>query len=72
MRHIRNQILLQKIGDRLKLLREKADLTQEDVFNDTGIHIGRIETATSNVTVSTLEAICKYYKTDLEHFFKGL
>jgi len=70
--HIRNQILLKKIGDRLRALREKAGLTQEDVFNDTGIHIGRIETATSNVTVSTLDAICRYYKIDLDQFFKGI
>jgi len=72
VRQIRNQILLEKIGDRLRALREKANLTQEEVFNDTGIHIGRIETATSNVTVSTLDAICKYYKTDLDQFFKNL
>lgn len=72
MPQVRNQILLEKIGYRLKTLREKANLTQEEVFNDTGIHIGRIETATSNVTVSTLEAICKYYKIGLDQFFKNL
>jgi transcriptional regulator with XRE-family HTH domain len=70
--HIRNQRLLEKIGKRLKTLREKADLTQEEVFNDTRIHIGRIETATSNVTVSTLDAICKYYNIELDQFFKNL
>jgi len=69
---IRNQILLEKIGKRVKLLREKANLTQEAVFNDTGIHIGRIETATTNVTVSTLEAICKYFKIELDQFFRNL
>ena len=45
---------------------------QEEVFNDTDIHIGRIETAASNVTVSILDAICKYYKTNLEQFFSEL
>lgn len=72
MPQIRNQILLEKIGKRVKLLREKANLTQEAVFNDTGIHIGRIETATTNVTVSTLEAICKYFKIELDQFFRNL
>jgi len=72
VRQIRNQILLEKIGNRLKALREKANLTQEEVFNDTGIHIGRIETATSNLTVSTLDAICKYYKIELDQFFRNL
>jgi transcriptional regulator with XRE-family HTH domain len=69
---IRNQILLERIGSRLKTLREKANLTQEEVFNDTGIHIGRIETATSNVTVSTLDAICKYYNIELGQFFRNI
>lgn len=72
MRHTRNQILLEKIGKQLKQLREKTGLTQEDVSNDTGIHIGRVETATSNVTVSTLDALCKYYKISLEDFFANL
>lgn len=72
MPQIRNQILLEKIGKRVKLLREKANLTQEAVFIDTGIHIGRIETATTNVTVSTLEAICKYFKIELDQFFRNL
>jgi transcriptional regulator with XRE-family HTH domain len=72
VRHIRNQELLKKIGLRIKSLREKSNLTQEEVFYDTKIHIGRIETATSNVTVSTLEAICKYFDIGLEQFFKGL
>lgn len=47
-------------------------LTQEEVFYDTGIHIGRIETATSNVTVSTLDALCKYLKVDLAQFFEEM
>jgi transcriptional regulator with XRE-family HTH domain len=72
VRHIRNQVLLEKIGKKLKSLREKANLTQEDVFNDTGIHIGRIETATGNITVSTLDAICKYFKIELDQFFRNL
>ncbi|HEY0654036.1 MAG TPA: helix-turn-helix transcriptional regulator [Chryseosolibacter sp.] len=72
MSHIRNQILLDKIGRRLKSLREKKELTQENVFNDTGIHIGRIETATTNVTVSTIDALCKYYNIELDAFFRSL
>lgn len=69
---IRNQILLDKIGKRIRALREKAGLTQEDVYNDTGIHIGRIETSNSNVTVSTIDALCKYFETSLDNFFRGL
>lgn len=72
MSKIRNQVLLERIGTKLKSLREKSGLTQEAVFNDTGIHIGRIETATSNITVSTLDSICKYYNIELDQFFKHL
>jgi transcriptional regulator with XRE-family HTH domain len=68
---IRNEALLTKIGNRIRSLREDAGLTQEEVYNDTGIHIGRIETATTNVSVSTLDALCKYFKTGLDQFFKG-
>lgn len=41
-----------------------------DVYNDTNIHIARIETAKGNITVSTLAALCKYYKVSLVDFFK--
>ncbi|MBS1505908.1 MAG: helix-turn-helix transcriptional regulator [Bacteroidetes bacterium] len=53
-------------------IRVDANLTQEEFYNDTGIHIGRIETATSNISVSTLDAICKYFKIGLEQFFRSL
>lgn len=72
MGQIRNEVLLERIGKRVRSLRENAKLTQEEVYNDTGIHIGRIETATSNVSVSTLEAICRYFEIGLDQFFKGL
>jgi transcriptional regulator with XRE-family HTH domain len=72
VQQIRNQALLEKIGKKIKTLREDANLTQEDVFNDTKIHIGRIETATSNITVSTLDAVCKYFSISLDSFFKSL
>jgi transcriptional regulator with XRE-family HTH domain len=69
---VRNQPLLEKIGRRIRSLRETAGLTQEEVYNDLGIHIGRIETATSNVSVSTLDKICKYFQLTLDQFFKTL
>ena len=70
MPQIRDTKLLQKIAIITKQLREKDDLTQEDVYNDTNIHIGRIETAKANLTVSTLSALCKYFKISLSEFHK--
>jgi len=70
MPQIRDTKLLQKIAIVIKQLREKDGLTQEDVYNDTNIHIGRIETAKANLSVSTLSALCKYFKISLSDFHK--
>jgi transcriptional regulator with XRE-family HTH domain len=70
MPQIRDTRLLQKIAIVIKELRDKQSLTQEDVYNDTNIHIGRIETARANLTVSSLSALCKYFKISLSEFHK--
>ncbi|NBO60774.1 MAG: XRE family transcriptional regulator [Flavobacteriia bacterium] len=56
----------------LKSLRTERQLTQEDVYNDTGIHISRIETGRVNVSLSTLKAILDYYQTSLSQFFQNI
>ncbi len=48
------------------------NLNQQDVFEDIGIHIARIEAVKSNITVSTLAKLCKYYKISLVEFFKSI
>jgi len=70
MRQVRDIRLLQKIALVIKSLREATELTQEDVYNDTNIHVGRIETAKANVSVSTLSTLCKYFKISLSEFHK--
>jgi transcriptional regulator with XRE-family HTH domain len=70
MGQIRDTKLLRKIAVVIKELREESSLTQEEVYNDTNIHIGRIETAKANVSVSTLASLCKYFKIQLSDFFK--
>lgn len=72
MAQIRNEVLIKKISLRVKKLREAKGITQEDFFNDTTIHIGRIETGKHNITVSTLEGICRYFKISLEAFFREI
>lgn len=68
----RNTKLLKKIALRLKDLRKKHNLTQEVVYNDTGVNVGRIEAAKRDVSISTLEIICKYFKISLSEFLGGL
>lgn len=67
----KNKGLQEYIANRLKQLREQKDVTQQEVYNDTEIHIGRIEAKTTNITVSTLSELCKYFGTTLSSFFKG-
>lgn len=68
----RNNILLKKIAVRLKSLREEKGLTQEEMYNETNIHIARIETAKVNISVSTLSSLCKFFNVSLVEFFKKI
>ncbi|HVT85201.1 MAG TPA: helix-turn-helix transcriptional regulator [Chitinophagaceae bacterium] len=68
MGQIRDTKLLQKIALVIKELRDENELSQEEVYNETNIHIGRIETAKANLSVSTLSALCKFFKIKLSDF----
>jgi transcriptional regulator with XRE-family HTH domain len=70
MNQIRDNKLLKKIAVVVKQLREEKELSQEEVYNDTNIHVGRIETAKTNISVSSLSALCKYFKIKLSDFMK--
>jgi len=70
MPQIRDTKLLQKIALVIKQLRETKGVSQEEVYNDINIHIGRIETAKANLSVSTLSALCKYFKIRISEFHK--
>lgn len=67
----KDDVLLRKIGLRIKLLREQRNITQEVFFFDTGINIGRIERGVINLGFITLNSICKYLEIDFEELFKG-
>ena len=45
-----------------KQLRQENHLTQEEVFNETNIHVGGIETANSNLSVTTLSTFANFLK----------
>ena len=68
----KNTILLSKIARRIKQLREEKGISQDLFYIDTDIHIARIETGKSNITVSTLSAICDYFGISLIDFFKDI
>ena len=68
----KNSILVLKIANRIKQLREEKGISQDSFFIDTDIHIARIESGRSNITVSTLSAICDYFGITLSDFFKDI
>jgi len=68
----RQDDLLRHIAARLRAAREGLGLSQEQVYYATGIHVGRIETGRLNMTISTLEALCRYYGLSLHEFFGEL
>jgi transcriptional regulator with XRE-family HTH domain len=76
MEQIKNERLLSAVRLVLKELRAKSGLTQEQVANnikankDLSIHIGRNETGSQNMSVSTLYELCEYYKVSISEFFK--
>jgi transcriptional regulator with XRE-family HTH domain len=67
-----NKKLLVSIAGRIKELRLEKGITQEVFYNDTGIHIGRIETAERDFSMSTFEGICEYLDIPMDEFLKGL
>jgi transcriptional regulator with XRE-family HTH domain len=72
MSQIKNKKLLKSIAIQLKELRLHHNITQEDFYNDTNIHIARIETGNNNISISTLDAICKYFDISLSKFFSKI
>lgn len=61
--------LLLDLATRIKMLRKQRNLTQEDCYNDTGIHFARIEQGKRDVSYTTLVKICSYFDISINDFF---
>ncbi len=72
MAQIRDEELIEKIVEKIKRLREQHGVTLEQFYNDTNIHLSRIESAKVNISISTLNMICKYFNLSLSEFLKGM
>lgn len=70
MAQVRDDKLLLQIALVLKDMRDDMGVSQEEVYNETNIHIGRIETCRSNLTVSTLSALLAFFNINMSEFFK--
>lgn len=69
MAHRNNKKLQGLIAQKLKILREMKGVSQQQVYNDTDVHIGRLETASRNATVNTIAILCNYFGISLKDFF---
>ena len=67
-----NKELLSKIAIRIKKLRDEKNISQLRFYNETDIHIARIELGKLNITVSTLKEICDFFDITLSDFFKEI
>jgi transcriptional regulator with XRE-family HTH domain len=72
MAQLRDEVLLKKVVDKIKKLREQREISQEKFYNDTNINIARIESTKANMSISTLQAICKYLGVSVSEFLKGM
>ena len=71
-KQIKDDELLSKIVFGIKKLRQEKNITQEEFYNDTGIHISRVETGNINISVSTLREILNYFQISLKEFFNEI
>lgn len=62
-----NEILL-TLAKRLKELRKQKNVTQEDVYNDTGIHVARIEQGKRDISFTTLCKLAEYFGVNINSF----
>jgi transcriptional regulator with XRE-family HTH domain len=64
-----------EIGQRIKALREKAGLNQDDFAELCGLHrarIGKIENGWFDLRITTLHRIARALKIDLSQLLKGI
>ena len=63
-----NNELLLNLSKKLKGLRKIKGLTQEQVLNDTGIHIARVEQGKRDISYTTLCKLADYFEVELNVF----
>jgi len=72
MGQLRDELLLERISEKIKSLRKAKGVTLEEFFNATNVHLSRLEHSKANITVSTLKHICQYFDISLHEFFRDV
>jgi transcriptional regulator with XRE-family HTH domain len=60
------------VVSRIKKLREQKGITLQEFYNDTGIHLARIESEERDLRIGTVKQICDYFGVSVTEFFKGI
>lgn len=74
MKQYKNERLLKAISLASKEYRAKKEVNQQEVNDDiketkkVAFHIGRVETAKNNVSISTLHLLCEYFEISISEF----
>jgi transcriptional regulator with XRE-family HTH domain len=63
-----NKEILLKLAVRLKALRKSMKVTQEEVYNATGVHIARVEQGKRDISYTTLRKLAQYFHVSLSEF----
>ncbi len=58
------------IANRIKEIRVRKKITQDDVYEETGINIARIECGKCSPTIDTVEKLCAFFDIPLSEIFK--
>lgn len=65
---VNDKEILLKLAVTLKELRKQNNVTQEEVYNATGVHIARIEQGKRDVSYTTLRKLAAYFGVSLAVF----
>ncbi|RPD44121.1 XRE family transcriptional regulator [Hymenobacter sediminis] len=72
MKELTSEAVASEIVRRLQELRRERLQTQQEVYDATGVHIGRLEAQRANMTLRTLVILTRYYDVSLTELFQGL
>lgn len=65
-------IAIKSVAERLRAIRVAKGITQEAVYFNTGLNMRRVEGGKTNLSISTICELCKFYNITLEELFKDI
>jgi len=66
------QHFIRVIAELLKVIREEANVSQEETYLVTTINVARIENGSKDITLKTLKELCDFYGITVNEFFARL